>query len=100
MQNILTRGVFLPVALALLAGCTTPYATLPPGSTAYRTGFAEGCDAGYAVAGSPFYAKLEEARPQRSDEDYIGGWARGFHRCKSNYERVQSTIASFLGPPL
>ena len=100
MRKYSGQGVVGLVMLGLLSGCTTPMFTMPAGTTNYRVGFAEGCDAGYAVAGSPFYSKLDGAEPRRGEEDFQAGWFAGFNRCKTSYERVQNTIASFLGPPL
>src|SRR3979490_3211433 len=38
----------------LLSSCTLPMFAMPPGPLAYREGYHDGCDTGYAVAGSPF----------------------------------------------
>ena len=84
----------------LLAACTTPMFTLPPGPQDFRVGYHDGCDAGYSVAGSPFYENQDEIEPTRSGTDYLRGWNRGFTRCKNNYDRVQTTVFSILGPPL
>jgi len=96
------RGLNLAGALGLLGvlgACTTPMFTMPPGPQPYRVGYAAGCDAGYAVAGSPFYKTLETAAPPRDDEPYRTGWIAGFDRCKRNYGRIQSVVSSVLGPP-
>jgi len=94
-------GLLAALALSIAAtGCTTPMSTMPPGTTAYRTGFSEGCDAGYSVAGSPFYEKRDEASPQETDKEYVHGWRQGFHRCKRNYDRIQTTVYAIMGPPL
>ena len=84
----------------LLAACTTPIFTLPPGPQDFRVGYHDGCDAGYSVAGSPFYEKQDEIEPTRAELDYLRGWHRGFARCKNSYDRVQTTVFSILGPPL
>lgn len=94
-------GLLAALALSLaVTGCTTPMSTMPPGTTAFRTGFSEGCDEGYSVAGSPFYEKKDEAAPARSDQDYLEGWHQGFNRCKRNYDRIQTTVYAIMGPPL
>ncbi len=87
------------MALGVLAGCTTPSFTMPPGTPAYRAGYSEGCDAGYAVAGSPLYRTLEEAEaPPKSDPQRVG-WLAGYDRCKRNYQRMQGVFSSVFGPP-
>jgi len=93
------RCANLLCAAALLAACTTPMFTMPPGPHDYRVGFRDGCDAGYAYAGSPFYEQAEVAAPPSSDEPYASGWQSGFERCKGNYQRIQRTVRTVLGPP-
>ena len=45
----ITFGLLCAGAL-LLAACTTPMFTMPPGPAPYRVGFHDGCDSGYAYA--------------------------------------------------
>jgi hypothetical protein len=85
--------------LGLLAACTTPMFTMPPGPPEYRVGFHEGCDAGYSYAGSPFYQQVELTQPPASNELYAAGWQEGFARCQSSYRRVQRATNLLLGPP-
>jgi len=100
-MQIRATGLLAALALSMaVTGCTTPKATLPPGTTAFRTGFSEGCDDGYSVGGSPFYEKQDQASPESSDKEYLKGWHQGFHRCKGNYDRFQSTVYAILGPSL
>lgn len=93
---------WIPVwcATGLLAACTTPMFTMPPGSRSYQVGFHDGCDAGYAFAGSPFYERIEDAQPPTAARGpYRTGWHAGFEQCKGNYDRIQRTISVVLGPP-
>lgn len=93
------RALVLAAAFVGLAACTTPMFTMPPGPQAYREGYSDGCSAGYAVAGSPFYKTLDSAAPPRDDDPYRVGWLAGFDRCKQSYQRIQATVSSVLGPP-
>jgi hypothetical protein len=86
-------------AVVSLAACTTPMFTMPPGPTDYRIGFYDGCDAGYAYAGSPFYHQATTTGLTRTDEPYHAGWQAGFDRCRGSYQRIQKTVSSVLGPP-
>jgi hypothetical protein len=90
--------LFLPYA-AFLVGCTTPMFTMPPGPQDYRVGFHDGCDDGYASAGSPFYEHTETAQPLYMGEPYVAGWQAGFEHCKSHYQRMQRVVSTVLGPP-
>jgi hypothetical protein len=83
----------------LLAACTTPMFTMPPGPHDYRVGFHDGCDAGYAYADSPFYAPADAAAPASSDEPYVSGWQSGFEQCRGSFQRIQRTVSTVLGPP-
>ena len=83
----------------LLAACTTPMFTMPPGPAPYRIGFHDGCDSGYAYAGSPFYPPITVAQPPTSSEPYADGWYAGFEDCKENFQRIQATTFVVLGPP-
>ncbi len=85
-------------AMSLVA-CTTPMFTMPPGPPDYRVGFYDGCDAGYAYAGSPFYSEVDTVALTRSDEPYHAGWQAGFDRCRGGYQRIQKAISSVFGPP-
>ena len=94
------KRILIPAAAFIgLSACTTPMFTMPPGPQAYREGYSDGCDAGYAVAGSPFYKTLERAEPPRTDDTYRVGWLAGFDRCEQSYQRIQAVVNSFLGPP-
>ncbi len=93
------RGLIAVGALSVLAACTTPSFSMPPGTPDFRAGYAEGCDAGYAVAGSPFYDTLEKAEPPAKGDPRRLGWLVGHDRCKRNYQRIQKTVSSIFGPP-
>ena len=85
------------VVASLVSACSTPVWTSPPGSEKYQIGYHEGCDAGYAVAGSPLYERIESAAPNFQNIDYVQGWQEGFDECKRSYDRIQATIHSVLG---
>jgi hypothetical protein len=93
------RFVLCCAAGLLAAACSTPAATMPPGPPPYRIGFKDGCDAGYAYAGSPFYTQVAAAEPASTAEPYATGWRAGFEECKDNYQRIQRTLYDVLGPP-
>lgn len=82
----------------ILAGCSTPMFTMPPGLEDYRVGFHDGCDEGYAYAGSPF-ATSPASAPARSNEIYASGWQAGFEHCKYHYQRIQRVVSTVFGPP-
>ena len=84
---------------ALLAACTMPMFTKPPGPEGYRIGYYDGCDAGYAYAGSPFYERSKVAEPPPATKDYTFGWQAGFQRCAGSYQRIQRAVNVLLGPP-
>ncbi len=93
-------GCVAALALAAAtAACTTPMFTMPPGPAPYRVGFHDGCDAGYANAGSPFYDYVADPRPATVQEPYASGWRTGFDRCRYNYQRIQTAVSIILGPP-
>ena len=81
----------------LAAGCSTPSWTSPAGTETYQIGYKEGCDSGYAIAGSPMYERIDEASPPFDNAQYVQGWSEGFHSCRTRYNRIQSTIHSVLG---
>lgn len=85
------------VVAGLVSACSTPTWTSPPGSERYQIGYHEGCDAGYAVAGSPLYERIDSAEPVSQDIDYVHGWYEGFDECKRSYDRIQATIHSIFG---
>ena len=95
----MTRLALL-IAAASLAGCTTPMFTMPPGPRDYRVGYHDGCDAGYAYAGSPFYQPIAFLPAAPGAEPYRTGWQDGFERCSANYQHIQRTANFLLGPPL
>jgi hypothetical protein len=90
--------VLLSTGALVQSGCTTPLFTMPPGPEAYRVGFYDGCDAGYAYAGSPFYREVDLVAFARTEEPYHSGWQAGFDRCRGSYQRIQKTVSSILGP--
>jgi len=92
--------VVMAVVGPALAACTTPMFTMPPGPEPYRVGYYEGCNAGYDYAGSPFAAPTAPAANANVDPWYQSGFTEGFERCKNNYQHMQKTINSVLGPPL
>jgi hypothetical protein len=94
-----THQLLTILTLAGLTGCTTPMFTMPPGPEGYRIGYYDGCDAGYAYAGSPFYEKSDVTEPPPATEDYTDGWNAGFQRCAASYQRIQRAISVPLGPP-
>jgi hypothetical protein len=96
--DVLVRLTFLGVAISL-AGCTTPMFTMPPGPREYRVGFHDGCDAGYAYAGSPFYEPIAVPPAAPRTEPYRSGWISGFGECAGNYQHIQKTVNFLLGPP-
>ncbi|HEY3148833.1 MAG TPA: hypothetical protein VGJ75_20895 [Dongiaceae bacterium] len=99
MMRTAARSALLSTCV-VLAACTTPMFTMPPGPHDYRVGFHDGCDAGYAYAGSPFYAALDTAPTAPAGEPYRSGWQLGFNRCSANYRHIQETVNFLLGPPL
>jgi hypothetical protein len=82
----------------LVAGCTPPLRTVPPGPLGYRVGYQDGCDAGYAYAGSTFYQVSTDSSTPRNDEPYLSGWHDGFDTCVEHYQRIQRAIHVFVGP--
>ena len=93
------RAVTGILLLAVLAGCSTPSFTSPPGTQAFREGYTEGCDAGDAVAGSPFYSYRDKVEPPPKGDPHRVGWLEGYDRCRRNYQRIQGTVNTFLGSP-
>jgi hypothetical protein len=94
-----TRMWLVLAGAASLAACTTPMFTMPPGPEGYRIGYHDGCDAGYAYAGSPFYAPSNATEPPRATQDYTVGWQAGFQRCVGSYQQIQRGVNALLGPP-
>lgn len=94
-----TRAIVAVLALVAVAGCTTPWFTRPPGPKAYRDGYSEGCDAGYSVAGSPFYRYRDKVEPPPKGDPQRAGWLAGYDRCKRNHQRIQNTVNSIFGAP-
>jgi len=89
--------IMLLCASILAAGCSTPAWTSPPGSERYQIGYKDGCDDGYAIAGSIFYERIDSAEPAYDDVDYVNGWHYGFLNCKKKQEHFQATLHSILG---
>jgi hypothetical protein len=73
--------------------------TMPPGPEGYRIGYHDGCDAGYAYAGSPFYEHSDAREPPRATRDYTVGWQAGFQKCAGSYQQIQRAGNALLGPP-
>lgn len=95
-----SKTILLPAVLLVagfISACSTPTWTSPPGSERFQLGYREGCDAGYAIAGSPFYTRIATAEPLAEDLDYLYGWHQGLDQCKRSYNRIQTTIHSVLG---
>ncbi len=92
--------IFIAVlALGVTGACSTPSFTMPPGPPEYRLGYADGCDAGYAYAGSPLASAGENAGPPPKDDPQRVGWLAGYERCKRSYQRMQGVFSAFFGPP-
>ncbi|HKP27511.1 MAG TPA: hypothetical protein VJV39_26825 [Dongiaceae bacterium] len=87
-------------AMVSLTACTTPYDTMPPGPWEYRLGYRDGCDEGYAYAGSPLYRQTSTRPAAPTAEPYRSGWLAGFDRCLDNYQHFQRTVNFLIGPPL
>lgn len=94
----LVKAVILTLGVSLVAGCATSILTVPPGPHAFREGFRDGCDSGYAAAGNALYRKVEDAEKAASNEEYRLGWASGFAECQANFRRVQRAFYAILGP--
>jgi len=88
--------IFLSIGL-IATGCATPTWTSPPGPERFQIGYKDGCGAGYAVAGSFFYERIDSAEPAHDDADYALGWRSGFLDCKRKQNRVQATLHSMFG---
>jgi hypothetical protein len=73
--------------------------TMPPGPPEYRVGYYDGCDSGYAYAGSPFYQPLVAEPEAPAGEPYRTGWQQGFRHCLANYQHIQKTVNFLIGPP-
>jgi hypothetical protein len=97
-MDLMIRLTLLGV-LASLAACTTPMSTMPPGPWEYRLGYRDGCDDGYAYAGSPFYRQARALPATPTAEPYRSGWIAGFDRCLDNYQHFQRTVSFLIGPP-
>lgn len=98
-MSLVVRSILLGAAVSLTA-CTTPYATMRAGPWEYRLGYRDGCDEGYAYAGSPFYAQAYTRPAAPTAEPYRSGWVDGFNRCLDNYQHFQRTVNFLIGPPL
>ena len=85
------------LAAALLGACSTPTWTSPPGPERFQVGYKEGCDAGYATAGSPFYDRIDAPPVPEADADYQNGWRWGFYECEKSYNHFQATLHSMFG---
>ena len=94
--------------LAVATGALTPSACAPPaviglgppGPRSFQYGYADGCNEGYNVAGSPVFAlnRIETATPPQVDGPYRTGWEQGFIVCRRSYDRVQRTVHTLFGP--
>ena len=92
----LQATAFLLAALSIGA-CSTPTWTSPPGTERYQIGYKDGCDAGYAYAGSPFYERSDDTAIPQADVDYQDGWRVGFYECRKSYDHFQATLNSMFG---
>jgi len=99
MMSLVARSILLGAAVSV-AACTTPMATMPPGTWEYRLGYRDGCDKGYSYAGSPFYQQTYARPAPPTAEPYRAGWVEGFDRCLENYQHFQRTVNFLIGPPL
>ena len=97
-MSLVARLILLGAVVSLTA-CTTPYATMPPGPWEYRLGYRDGCDDGYAYAGSPFYQQATTLPTAPATKPYRNGWLAGFDRCLDNYQHFQRTVNFLFGPP-
>ncbi|MEM7170293.1 MAG: hypothetical protein AAF530_08980 [Pseudomonadota bacterium] len=86
------------IPLGLAAGCGPPSFAVPAGPKNFQVGYLDGCDAGYAYAGSPLYT-YEEPSPPEQEGEYRAGWTSGFKECKDNYDHFQDTLNHLFGPP-
>ena len=89
--------ILLSVGL-IAAGCATPTWTSPPGPERFQIGYKDGCGAGFAVAGSFLYERIDSAEPAHNDANYVHGWRSGFRDCKRKQNRIQATLHSMFGP--
>ena len=96
-SNLFRQLGLLPLA-GLLASCALPTFASPPGPLAYRQGYHDGCESGYAVAGSPFYVQPWEVGIPQAEPDYVAGWTAGLYDCRASFERIQRTIHQALSP--
>ena len=89
-------GLRFLAAVARGAG-STPTWTSPPGPERFQIGYKDGCDAGYASAGSPFYERADNPAVPEADADYQDGWRMGFYECEKSYNHFQATLHSMFG---
>ena len=91
------RILVVGAALAGASACHTDLITVPPGSEAYRVGFRDGCDSGYADAGNGAFTYVDAGQSVLPADDYRDGWNTGFYDCKRSFQRIQRTVHLFLG---
>lgn len=93
----LLRTAPLLLVAGLVTACSMPAFTAPAGTRTFQVGYHDGCDAGYAIAGSPVYQRVERVAPQNDDPQYRAGWGAGYASCKVRYDRIQNTLNAFIG---
>jgi hypothetical protein len=81
----------VPLSAAILAGCAVspPASRVPPGTEAFRTGYAQGCESGFAAANRPRMETRfsQDAKAYADDVQYRDGWQRGFVACHEEERR-------------
>lgn len=95
-------GMVIATAALTLSACAPPafIGVGPPGPRSYQYGYADGCNDGYNVAGSPVFAlnRIETASSPQVDGAYQTGWKQGFIVCRRSYDRMQRTVHTLFGP--
>ncbi len=78
------------VALAVVGALSACGPGGPPESAAYRRGWVEGCDSGYADAGREYYnsaSRLDRDRHE-ADPEYRKGWDAAYMECFDEEQRT------------
>lgn len=91
------RILAVGAVLAVVSACHTDLIAVPPGSEAYRVGFRDGCDSGYAEAGNGAFTYVDAGESVLPADDYRDGWTTGYFDCKRSFQRIQRTVHLFLG---
>lgn len=85
---LLTVGLTACDTAALMTKADTE--GLPP---VYKRGYQDGCNSGYAAAGSLFSGKhAKDVNAYLGDKQYKVGWDDGFARCKGSYEGARQDL--------